>query len=64
MPKTLKVSKEKFDSVLRKLAHSAPLKKSDVEDQTRSQNYEYDAWSHLRKAYTTDLSQPGTWRLA
>ncbi|MCI0423052.1 MAG: hypothetical protein L0312_28155, partial [Acidobacteria bacterium] len=34
-----------------------------VEDLTKSQNYEYDAWGHLRKAYTTDLAQPGTWRL-
>ena len=34
-----------------------------VEDTTRAQNYEYDAWSRLKKAYTTDLVQQGTWRL-
>ncbi len=34
-----------------------------VEDQTKSQNYEYDAWSRLKKAYTTNLTAPNTWRL-
>ncbi len=34
-----------------------------VEDQTKSQNYEYDAWGRLRRAYTTNLTQPDTWRL-
>jgi len=30
MAKPLKVDKAKFDDVLRKLAHSGPVKKSDV----------------------------------
>ncbi len=34
-----------------------------VEDQAKTQNYEYDAWARLKKAYTTDLVQPNTWRL-
>ncbi len=34
-----------------------------VEDQTKSQNYQYDAWSRLKKAYTTNLSSQNTWRL-
>ncbi len=34
-----------------------------VEDPAKTQNYEYDAWSRLKKAYTTDLVQPNTWRL-
>ena len=36
MAKPLKVDKEKFDDVLRKLAHSGPLKKSAVKtDKTK-----------------------------
>ncbi len=34
-----------------------------VEDQAKSQNYEYDAWSRLKKAYTTNLTADNTWRL-
>jgi len=34
-----------------------------VEEPTKTQNYEYDAWARLKKAYTTDLAQAGTWRL-
>jgi RHS repeat-associated protein len=29
---------------------------------TRSQNYEYDAWHRLRRAWTTDLASANTWR--
>ncbi len=34
-----------------------------VEDQAKTQNYEYDAWSRLRRAQTSDLQQPNTWKL-
>jgi RHS repeat-associated protein len=39
--------------------HTSP----GVEDQTKSQEYTYDAWSRLRMARTTDITQPSTWRL-
>jgi RHS repeat-associated protein len=29
----------------------------------RTQKFEYDAWGRLKKGYTWDLSQQGTWRL-
>ena len=35
MAKSLKVSKQKFDDVLRKLASSGPLKKSEVKTEKR-----------------------------
>ncbi len=34
-----------------------------VEDQTRSQNYEYGPRGRLKKAWTTNLTAPNTWRL-
>ena len=34
-----------------------------VEDPTKSQNFQYDAWSRLKQASTTDLTTDGTWQL-
>jgi RHS repeat-associated protein len=34
-----------------------------VEGQTKSQNYEYDAWGRLRRAWTTNLATENTWKL-
>jgi RHS repeat-associated protein len=34
-----------------------------VEDQTKSQSFNYDAWSRLSQAQTLNLSSSGTWQL-